>query len=101
MNKKQAKRAAMTRKILDAALILAREGDYRRVTRQQIADEADIPPSLISHYYPTMPQLRRAIMSAAVDREDLAVLIQGLVAGDAKAKAAPIELKRRAAEGVL
>jgi len=76
--------------ILKAAAELAGTGHYRHVTRKQIADSADIPPSLVSHYFGTMVQLRRALMRYAVKHSHLAIVAQGLASRDAQAmKASP------------
>ncbi len=87
--------------ILTAALAAARTDGYRSVSRESIALHAGCSPSLVSSYYGTMKKLRRAIMSAAIARHDLAVLAQGLAAGDSKARAAPDELKELAVRGLL
>ena len=79
--------------ILAAALISARRHGYRSVSREAIAQKAGCSPALVSAYFGTMKRLRREIMSAAVARGDLPVLAQGLVAGDAKARSAPEELR--------
>jgi len=87
--------------ILSAALTVAGEVGYQRVSREAIAARADCSPGLVSAYFGTMPALRRAIMSAAIARRDLTVLAQGLAAGDSKAKAAPEALRRSAAEALV
>ena len=87
--------------ILAAALDTARAVGYRHVSREAIAALAGCSPGLVSSYFGTMPALRRAIMSAAIARRDLTVLAQGLAAGDSKAKAAPEELRRAAAETLV
>ena len=87
--------------LLNAALHLARSQGYRTVTRDAIAEHAGVTPALVSHYLGTMPQLRRAIMSAAIARSELAIIAQGLVAGDSKARAVTPEIKRRALESML
>ncbi len=87
--------------ILDIALVLARSIGYKHVTREAIGERVGCAPSLISAYWGTMPQMRRAIMSAAVARRDLAVIAQGLTSGDSKAKTAPADVKREALERLL
>lgn len=87
--------------ILDAALALARQYGYQRVTRDAIAAKADCSPAIVSKHFGTMVQLRRAIMSAAVVREDLNVIAQGLAAGDSKARAAKPEVRKAALERLL
>ena len=87
--------------ILDLALHMAAEHGYDRITREMIAAEVECSPALISKLFGTMPQMRRAIMSAAVARRNLKVIAQGLVAGDSKAKRAQPLDQRAALESLL
>ena len=87
--------------IMGCALKLAAEVGYQNVTRDRIAFLSGTSPALISKYFGTMNQLKRAIMSAAVLHKNLTVLAQGLAAGDAKAKAADAKLKRESVEALL
>ena len=87
--------------IMDTALVLARVVGYQQVTREHLAARAACSPALISKYFGTMPNLKRAIMSAALIRRDLVVLAQGLAAGEPKARSAPEELRRAAMETCL
>ena len=82
--------ALRRRQILEAAVLLATASNYAQITRQGIAETAGIAPTLISHHFGTMCQLRRALMRYAVQNEHLAVIAQGLAARDAQAqKASP------------
>ncbi len=87
--------------ILDAAVILASSGNYQQTTRQQIAETAGIAPTLISHHFGTMVQLRRALMRYAVQGRHLSVIAQGLAARDAQAQKAPAELQAAALATLL
>lgn len=78
--------------ILSAALTLAAEQGYQRVTREAVGAAAGIAPALISYLFGTMPDFRRDIMRAAVRGRNLAVVAQGLAAGDAHARKAPQDL---------
>lgn len=84
--------------IMDLALHLAVLHGYDRITREMLSAEVECSPALISKLFGTMPQLRRAIMSAAVARSELRVIAQGLVAGDSKAKRATATVQREALE---
>jgi AcrR family transcriptional regulator len=84
--------------IVTAALRLAAATHYLHVQRKQIADELGVTPPALTYHFGTMEQLRRAIMRAAVEREDVTVVAQGLVAQDKHAKKAPEALRRRAIE---
>src|ERR1035437_4857716 len=88
-------------KILDTALRLARQEGYLNVTREALSQVAQCSPALISNLFGTMPQLRRAVMSAALAQRELTVIAQGLEAGDSKAKRAPASIQREALESLL
>lgn len=84
--------------ILDAALHLSKTEGYNRIRREEVASEAGVSMALITHYFGTMNKFRRAIMRAAITREVLEVVGQGLAIGDSHARKAPEELKQRAAQ---
>jgi len=86
--------------ILDAAIRCAQTGGFYNVTRADIAREAGVSEGLVTHYCGTMPQLRRAIMRAAIHRGVLPVIAQGLASGDPQAIKAPQDLKDRAAQAM-
>jgi AcrR family transcriptional regulator len=87
--------------ILDAAVLLASSGNYTQITRQEIADVAGIAPTLISHHFGTMIQLRRALMRYAVQGRHLSVIAQGLAARDPQAQKATTELQASALGSLL
>lgn len=83
--------------IMQAALrVAARPGGWSRLTRGAVAVEADCADALISKYYGTMPQFRRAIMRRAILVENLPIIAQGLAAHDSQARKADSELKQTA-----
>jgi AcrR family transcriptional regulator len=84
--------------IMDAAIQLARRQGYQNVKRADIADIAGVSNALVSKYFATMPQLKRAIMRHAVTIEDHVVVMQGLACGDPQARKASQECKARAAD---
>jgi len=96
---KQAKLEARVRiaQILTAALELAPAVGYARLTREEIAARASVPPSLITYHLGTMVELRRQIMREAIRVECLPVIAQGLACGDKHALKAPDDLRARAA----
>ena len=100
--KPQIKLEARERKaqILSAALDLCKTASYARVTREQIAEKAGCPPTLITYHFGTMPSLRRDIMREAVRVGCLPVIAQGLALRDSHALKAPEELRRRAVEAL-
>lgn len=87
--------------VMDAALALARESHYSLVTREAVAERAGCATGTVSRLYGTMPQFRRAIMSAAVARLDLRVIAQGIAAREPKALAVKPTVKKQALESIL
>jgi len=100
--KPQIKLEARERKaqILRAALELAPKIGYSRITREDIAKRAALPPSLISYHLGTMPDLRRHIMREAIRVECLPVIAQGLAVQDRHALKAPPDLRQRALQSL-
>jgi len=82
--------------ILDAAIKISAVGNYSTITRQEIADAAKVSTGLVARYFGTMQQVRRAVMRAARQRENLTIIAQGLVNNDPNALKAPNPLKERA-----
>lgn len=82
--------------ILQAALDVARKRGFNKMDREAIARQAGVSPALITQYYTTMTQMRRAVMRAAVKREVVEIIAYGLGARDKHAMKAPAELKQRA-----
>ncbi len=82
--------------IITAAIKLAQMVGYDNVTRSEIANAAGVANGLVSRYWGTMPQLKRAIMRQAIQKEDLIILVQGLARADINALKAPKHLKEAA-----
>ena len=87
--------------ILAAALELAHEIGYQKITRDALAIKSCCSTGLITTYFGTMNHFRRAIISHAIARHDLQVIAQGLTANEAKAHNASEDLKRAAMEHTL
>lgn len=82
------------KQILDGALNAAAAHGYTNMSRAQVADASGCSAALVSHYFGTMTQLRRAVMRHAVSCERLSVIAQGLALKDPQALKAPEELRR-------
>lgn len=87
--------------ILACAMTEAKRHGYNNVTREAIAARANCASGLVSHYFGTMLQMRRAIMSEAIRTRELRIIAQGLADGHPKAMRAPVELKQAAVMGLL
>lgn len=85
--------------ILKAALVVTSEpGGWAGLTRKAVADQAGCAEALVSKYFGTMTDFRRTIMRAAIHHKILAIVAQGLAAGDTHAKKADNDLKTKALE---
>jgi len=87
--------------ILDCAMVVSARVGYAHATREAIAQRAELSPALVSHYFGTMVELRRAIMSEAIRARHLRIVAQGLLDKHPKAKRAPDELKAAALAEVM
>lgn len=67
--------------ILEAAIALAKKEGYHRITRDAVARRAEISSALIATYYPRMVHLKTAVLDAAIDREIVEIVAQGLSLG--------------------
>lgn len=101
MTNKRLKPDARKEDLLAAALPLAAERGYTRVTRNDIAQRAGVSGPVIHYHFGTMAQFQRELMRYAVLKENLAVVAQGLAAGDKQAKKAPEVIRRRALDSLL
>jgi len=87
--------------ILKAAITLAREVGYKNITRDTVAESAGISSSLIAAYFPTMDDLKNAVMTAAIDRNVFEIIAQGLVIGDKQANNLSKQMKRKVVDYIF
>lgn len=83
--------------ILDAAIRISHSYGYQRITRANVAGAARCSEALVSSYFNTMVQLRRAVLRAAIAERDLVIIAQALAAKDPHVMKAPYELRQTAA----
>ena len=86
--------------IITAALKLATEWHFLKVTRGMVAEDVGVAPATIQYHFKNMDQFRKELMRAAVKQECLPVIAQGLLMGNNHARKASPELKQRAVESV-
>jgi AcrR family transcriptional regulator len=84
------------RRVLEAALEIAKERGYASLTRDGIAERAGVASGSVNNAYGTMEKLRDAVMAEAVRRELTAIVAAGLAVGHPAARAAPDGLKNLA-----
>lgn len=82
--------------ILRAALDVAEKVGYNRMTRDEIAALAGIPPTLINYHMGTMPDLRRDVMREALRNDRQPLDPYRLAHHDRHAMKAPEDLRRLA-----
>jgi AcrR family transcriptional regulator len=88
--------------ILTAAIRVAEKpGSYARLTRAAVAAEATCTEGLVSRYFGTMISLKRAVMRAAVQKENLAIVAQGIACNDGIAAKAPTQIRTAALQTLV
>lgn len=86
--------------ILDAAIRVAEREGYLKMTRSDVAHEAGVANGLINHAFGTMDALRGAVMRAAIDKKNIAIVRQGLLAGKVARLELPPELREAVARSI-
>jgi AcrR family transcriptional regulator len=71
---------------------MSRNYGYQNVTRADIASAAGCSEALVSSYFGTMVQVRRAVVRAAIKQRDLAIIAQAIAANDPHVKRASVDL---------
>lgn len=82
--------------ILVAAVKCAEEVGLAGIRRDTVAEKAGTSNGLVSRYFNTMTQLRRAVVRYAVHNERLTIIAQALAVRDPEALKASEELKKKA-----
>lgn len=82
--------------ILEAAIEAANTHTFSGLRLHHIATGAECSNALVVSYFSTMTQLRRAVMRAAIKREMLPIIANGVATGDPTAKKADPALIKKA-----
>lgn len=98
VNKRRANPELRKEQILNAAVMVAKQQGYNKLTKLAIAEFAGTSVSLVGHYFSTMAKLKRAVMRMAIDQERIEIIAQGLAIKDPHARKAPQDLKAKAAQ---
>ncbi len=96
MKKSRLAPAARKADILAAAVRRAEKVGLGQLRRDDVANEAGVANGLVTRYFNTMSQLKRAVIRYAVHNEILAIVAQALAMREPEAMKAPEELKRAA-----
>jgi|SRR6185369_14763486 len=87
--------------ILAAAVQLATTSGYHAVTRDAVAEAANVSPALITHYFLASVLLREAVMQEAIRLELPEIIAAGLASRCPIAMSAPMGLKQQAVDCLL
>jgi AcrR family transcriptional regulator len=82
--------------ILEAAVTAAQKQTFSGLRLHHIATAADCSNALVVSHFGTMTKMRRAVMRAAIQREILPLIAQGVATGDPTATKANKVLKDKA-----
>ena len=101
MRQTRAERAAARRderstNVLEAAVQAALVHGYQWITRDDVAERANVSTATVSNAFGTMPDLKRAVLREAVRRPVLAIVAQGLADRHQIALDAPPHVKEQA-----
>ena len=78
-NRKRMKPEERAEEVLQAALVVASETNYRTMTREDIAQRAGVKAPLVTFYFKSMDELRRQVMARAISNRILVIIAHGLV----------------------
>lgn len=87
---------AMRSKLLGVAMQLANLHGFGRVTRNMIADRAEVATGTVSYHFKGMRKLEAAMVERAIETENLRILGQAISAKHPLAHKASDALKQRA-----
>lgn len=82
--------------LLDVAVELARKNGFANLRMLHISQSADCSNATVVGYFKTMVQMKRAVMRAAISREVLPIIAEGVAMRDPVAKKACPDLQRKA-----
>lgn len=85
----------MPETIVAGALKVAEDCGYQHLTRDKIAEAAGVSMGLVTYYF-SMKEIREKIVKWAIQRKNVKVLAQAMLARDPAAKRAPDELQAQA-----
>lgn len=85
-------------RIIQAAMPLAAKLGFRKVPRVEIAKATGLVQGTISYHFKSMRALQDALVYHAVQTENLSVIAQALIEKHPFALAAPLLLRRKAAQ---
>lgn len=89
-------RSDRDQKVLEAAIAEAREQGYQFITREAVAARSGVSVGGVNNAFGTMLELKRAVLRAAIEREILPIVAEGIAMGSPVVSEIPPELRERA-----
>ena len=86
--------------ILKSAVRVAERVGYFRITRRQIATEAEVSDGLVQHHFHNQETIREAVLKEAIRTENLQVVGQAAVLKNSDSEI-PAELAARAVRFIM
>jgi hypothetical protein len=87
--------------ILEVAVKLSVQKNYKLITRGEIADELSISPSLVSLYFGDMTQLKKRVVEYAIETEELIIIAQVVMFKDSQVASISKTLRNKALKAVI
>lgn len=87
--------------ILDIALVMAAKVGYHNLTRDGIANKANMSTGIITQRFGTIGKLKNLVLRTAIQQEILCIIAQGLANNDPQTQRLPKELKEKTLQSML
>jgi len=87
--------------LLTVALHIARTEGLLAVTRNRVAEVAEVSPGLVTFRFLSVGLMREAVMTEAVRIGDAVIVAGGIALRDPQALAAPLSLRQAAADAMI
>ena len=84
--------------LLNAAVELALQVGFSNMTRDSIAQFANVSTGLINFHFDSIKQLRKELIKLAIDKEILPIIIQAIGKGEIKLNKLPPEVRTKIAD---
>jgi AcrR family transcriptional regulator len=86
---------ARKQQILTTAINLSIEKGYRQLTRRAVANRMQCASALINHYFEDIENLRRIVLSTAIEKEIIPILAENFAAWGVETAELPQELREK------
>jgi AcrR family transcriptional regulator len=90
--------AQRKKQLFEIAIEMAVKYGYRNLKRKMIAEQVGCSTALVSKYFLSIGHLRRDILNAAIRREVIPIIAEGIAAKEPRFKRIKPELKQKAIE---